>query len=412
MTSGDKVKLRKVKKTLCCLVVAYKNAQAQHLNFIANHYRLSIARVAVIYHRLVTPSPILGLRLPKLTRHHRTIDSLNDEDIPIYFRFRSKDQLRRLLVGFKFPDFVRLCNNHLFTGDEILLVSLYRFHRPVTCSDYIFRVFFGLNDVYVSLIFNYFLNYMENTWGSLLTDNMLYWLPSLPNFARAIQKKCGELGCPFPDPGTENGFRVFGFIDNTMNATCRPGGGPSRDGTNAPRNDPLIQRAFYNGWKKTHGFKWQTVDLPNGMNFNVWGPVSLRHNDLYTLHHSDINTKIYNLQAMNDKQYVIYGDSAYASLNYSHVKARHTYANITAREIAENKALSSCREIIEWDYGDVGKMWTAVDYKKALKLRAMNIKGMYFVALLLRNAYVTMNGCNTAEKFELIAPSFENWLKV
>ena len=26
-----------------------------------------------------------------------------------------------------------------------------------------------------------------------------------------------------------------------------------RDGVDAPRNDPLIQRAWYNGWKKLHG---------------------------------------------------------------------------------------------------------------------------------------------------------------
>ena len=29
--------------------------------------------------------------------------------------------------------------------------------------------------------------------------------------------------------------------------------------------------------------KWQTLDLPNGMNMHVWGPVSLRHNDIWTL---------------------------------------------------------------------------------------------------------------------------------
>ena len=49
------------------------------------------------------------------------------------------------------------------------------------------------------------------------------------------------------------GLRVVGFIDNTTNATCHPGGGSARDGIDAPRNDPLIQRARYNGWKKLHG---------------------------------------------------------------------------------------------------------------------------------------------------------------
>jgi hypothetical protein len=94
--------------------------------------------------------------------------------------------------------------------------------------------------------------------------------------AEAIRLKLEQLGCFFP-PGT---FRVFAFIDNTMNATCRPGGGPARDGAHAPRNDPEIQRAWYNGWKKVHGLKWQTIDLPNGMNLKVDGPFSVRDNDL------------------------------------------------------------------------------------------------------------------------------------
>ena len=46
-------------------------------------------------------------------------------------------------------------------------------------------------------------------------------------------------------------------------------------------------------YKQIFGFKYhqvskcfqvfiKTVDLPNGMNFHAWGPVSVRHNDLYT----------------------------------------------------------------------------------------------------------------------------------
>jgi hypothetical protein len=125
---------------------------------------------------------------------------------------------------------------------------------------------------------------------------MTFWKRHLSACAHSIQQKLATLGCLFPEVDEPGGFNVFGFIDNTMNATCRPGGGPMRDGVNAPRNDPLIQRAFYNGWKKLHGIKWQTIDLPNGMNFHCYGPSSLRHNDLWQFRESDINTKLLNLQ--------------------------------------------------------------------------------------------------------------------
>jgi hypothetical protein len=100
-----------------------------------------------------------------------------------------------------------------------------------------------------------------------------------------------------------------------MNSTCRPGGGPARDGVNMPRNDHLIQQAWYNGWKKLHGIKWQTADLPNGMNFHVWGPFSVRHNDLYSFTRSDINDLVRDSQAPDSIiQYCLYGDSAYQHL--------------------------------------------------------------------------------------------------
>jgi hypothetical protein len=195
-----------------------------------------------------------------------------------------------------------------------------------------------------------------------------------------------KYNCDFPAANEAGGFRVFGFIDNTMNATCRPGGGPSRDGKDAPRNDPIIQRAWYNGWKKLHGMKWQTIDLPNGMNFHVFGPVSIRHNDIYNVIQSNIDELLQNLQEDNVLKFIIYGDSAYIVLNFGFIASRHQEPQ-NDREILENRSMSSCREVIEWDYGDVGTLWAYLDYKKVLKMRKMPVAATYFVAMLLRNAH-------------------------
>ena len=97
--------------------------------------------------------------------------------------------------------------------------------------------------------------------------------------AESIRQRLLRLKCPFLPVGMDGGFAVFAFIDNTMNATCRPGGGPARDGSNAPRNDPKHPVHMVQWLEKIHGLKWQTVDMPNGMNFYVYGPLS-RRNDL------------------------------------------------------------------------------------------------------------------------------------
>ena len=126
-------------------------------------------------------------------------------------------------------------------------------------------------------------------WAYLLVDNLPFYRTYFETFARTIRNKVLSLGCFFPLPCSDGGFNVCGSIDNTMNATCRPDGGPCRDGTNAPRNAPPIQRAWYNGWKKIHGMKWLTFDFPCGCNGHVFGPLSVRRNDLFSLSKSILN---------------------------------------------------------------------------------------------------------------------------
>ena len=152
------------------------------------------------------------------------------------------------------------------------------------------------------------------------------------------------------------------------------------------------------------------------MNMHVWGPISVRHNDLVSLHESQINDKLVQLQAGEELQWVIYGDSAYVHVDDSHILARHHHGednterpDNTERQKLENVALSACRECKEWDYGDVGVMWSMVDYKKILKIQLMPVKNIYLTAMILRNAYVTMNGGTTSEYFNLIPPTFEIW---
>jgi hypothetical protein len=118
------------------------------------------------------------------------------------------------------------------------------------------------------------------------------------------------------------------------------------------------------------------------------------------------------LQAGQDLQYVIYGDSAYIVVVDTHIRARYDNRPNTARQTLENLSMSSCREVIEWDYGDVGVMWGLVDYKKVLKMRKMPVAKMYLTAMILRNAHNTMNGSNTALYFELQPPTFEVWTAV
>lgn len=123
-------------------------------------------------------------------------------------------------------------------------------------------------------------------------------------------------------------------------------------GERAPRVDNSVQQAWFTGWKKLHGLKWQTVILANGMDFEVWGPSSARHNDTFTLNRSRILEKLAALQADRPLKYKIHGDSAYVDEELL---------------VTGGGRGMSVRESIEWSYKDVKTLWKYCDYKQWVK---------------------------------------------
>lgn len=65
-------------------------------------------------------------------------------------------------------------------------------------------------------------------------------------YAEAINRKGAALS------------NCFGFIDGTVRPICRPGEN---------------QRTVYNGHKRIHAIKFQSIALPNGMIAQMYGPV-------------------------------------------------------------------------------------------------------------------------------------------
>jgi hypothetical protein len=69
---------------------------------------------------------------------------------------------------------------------------------------------------------------------------------------------------------------------------------------------------------------------------------SVRHNDLWTLGHSNLNDVVAGPQAGLPIQYVIYGDSAYMHLDESHIRARHNYDPLTAGNPSKTELCRAC----------------------------------------------------------------------
>ena len=143
--------------------------------------------------------------------------------------------------------------------------------------------------------------------------------------------------------------------------------------------------------------KFQTVVVACGMDIDVYGPESVRHNDSFTLDDSFMEDRWGELFEGDAIWSKIFGDSAY----------------VTGRvlQCGGGRGMASVRESIEWTYKDLKGEWKYMDYRHVLQLRKQPIAKIFFNCMLLRNAYITMHGSQSCEYFVCLPPSFEQWLE-
>eukprot|EP01035_Chromulina_nebulosa_P018566 gene18566-24289_t len=268
----------------------------------------------------------------------RSIESFSDEDCWKLFRTRKTD-LYRLRRALKLDQDVFIADNGTkFTGDEILLIGLHTY-----CIS-------GPIDQTTSFRFSLELSQLSRAF-----NNLSYWVDLFPYFAECISKRLAD-SCDIHYPA--GSFRVFGFHDDTVIATCPP--------PNGERHDNYIQMAFYNGWKRHHGYKYQTLELPNGMCADMYGPTSFIHHDLELLRDSKLNEKLADIQLGRIHQYVSYGDGIFPI--DSHTIGKHI-GNTTKEERYENRMMSKIRIANEWDYGSTADLFPFIKWRAAQKTR-------------------------------------------
>ena len=83
---------------------------------------------------------------------------------------------------------------------------------------------------------------------------------------------------------------------------------------------------------------------------------------------------------------------------------------MTPAEALENQVMRSCRECVEWYFGDLIRLWSMIDFKNKMKLCLMSVGDIAIVSILLRNAHNCLNGCQTSSYFDYLPPELEAWL--
>lgn len=173
------------------------------------------------------------------------IDSITDDECKTEFRV-GKSELNLLAEALGIPDSFVCSNGTKATGLEGLCVVLKRFAYPCRYVDMVPR--FGRSVPELCEITSEVSDFIYDNHGYLLQSLDQPWLSpdNLQIYADAIHTKGGALQ------------NCWGFIDGTVRPISRPG---------------EHQRVMYNGHKRIHALKFQSVVAPNGLIANLYGPV-------------------------------------------------------------------------------------------------------------------------------------------
>ncbi|XP_072181446.1 uncharacterized protein [Diadema setosum] len=307
------------------------------------------------------------------------LDNFNDDECNSFFRFR-KDDIVRLKSALGIPDKVILDNGSVIKGLEALCVMLQRYAYPCRYGDMV--RFYGRSVPQLSMISKWMTNFIFNTHRHLISSLDQDWLtpPHLAIFANAIYQKGASLN------------NCWGFVDGTVRPVCRP---------------IQHQRILYNGHKRVHALKYQSVTVPNGLIAHLYGPVEGRRHDAYILRQSGLLTE---LEARSHDQdgnpLCLYGDLAYPLR--PQLQAPFPTTNITRLQENFNAAMTKVRISVEWTFGDIVNHFKYTDFRKSQVLHSACGK-MYIVSGLLTNAHTCLYRNNTSTYFELDPPSLENY---
>jgi nuclease HARBI1 len=308
-----------------------------------------------------------------------------DANCILDFRF-DRQGIQRLFVALRLPDVIITPQRDRVPGIEALCMVLFRLTFPKRFHDSMPK--FGRSVSSQSRIFLHVIGLLYARWSTLLFCPVGLVKARLVAYCDAVAAKGAPLNC------------VFGFIDGTKIASCRPG--RSSSGLD-------LQRVVYTGHKRMHCLSYQAVTAPDGLCIHFWGPMEGRRHDAAMLRESGFVEFLDRQGSVFDDRY-IYGDPAYG---VSHRILSGFKGNLTGKsDMADfNRRMSSVRESVEWTFALLKSLWKFIDCKKQQKILQSPVAQVVAVAMLLTNCHTCYNqGNQISMYFGLSPPRLDDYL--
>ena len=304
-------------------------------------------------------------------------NDLSEEEFEKYFRFK-RDDVYLLKNHLNLQDCYKAGSKIKWSAIEGICILLRRLAYPNRLCDLV--PLFGRHKTELSIIVNVMLNEVYRKTHHTVENVNQQWLDH-EVCARVVHGKGAVLD------------NVWAFIDGTQGRLCRPHKG---------------QESIFNGHKRIHSLKYQSVVAPNGMIVHFYGPIEGRRHDSALYYDSGIDDKIANITDSNGRQLAIFGDSAYAFRRY--LLTPFKGAALTQQQKDFNTNMSSVRACVEWGFSKITNIFAFLSFHKNLKVYLQPVAKYWIVAAVLTNCHTCLYGSQTGTYFDLQPPSLEEYL--
>ena len=303
-----------------------------------------------------------------------------------HFRF-TMPEIKRIAQLIGLEGQIILENRCKINSVFAMCILLKRFAYPSRLSD--MEYFFGISRSTISRVVSYLVTYLFEKYSKKLT-----WDASFLNRAKLVEyeaaiKNKGLL--VINTGGILDG--TFGFIDGTVRGICRP----SR-----------YQKRVYNGHKRKHALKFQSVSAPDGLIIHLSGPWVGRRHDARMLRESGLMDMLASHCTFEDECFRVYGDPAYGMCD--HIASPFKGVHLSREQLEFNKRMSSVRVSVEWCFGDIVRYFAFLDFAKNMKILLQPVGIYYSIGALLTNIHTCLYGNVTSQFFNLNPPSLEEYL--
>ena len=151
-------------------------------------------------------------------------------------------------------------------------------------------------------------------------------------------------------------------MDGTVLQICRP--------------NERIQRILFNGHKRVHALKFQSVVAPNGLIANLNVPVKgTRHDSEILAESSLLPLLLQHCHRANGSPLCIYGVPAY--LLRAHLQRLFEDNHLSQYQKDFNKSMKTVNVSVEWVFKEIMSYFAFMDFKEKQKIQLSAVGKMY-----------------------------------